>query len=99
MDRREFVGTIAAGLLAGPLPAEAQPTRTPRVGILSSANPRSAAIFQAFEQRLRELGPTEGQTVAVEFRNAEGQVDRLPGLALEVVRLNVGAIVSASDPA
>src|SRR5207244_4791219 len=63
--------------------ARAQSTRVARVGILSTGNPRSAAIFQAFEQRLRELGYAEGQNLVIEFRNAEGKTDRLPGLAAE----------------
>jgi putative ABC transport system substrate-binding protein len=86
-------------LCAAPLATEAQSATVPRIGILSSANPRSASIYQAFEQRLRELGYVEGQNVAIEFRNAEGRFDRLPDLALELVRLNVNAIVSASPPA
>jgi putative ABC transport system substrate-binding protein len=99
MDRRTFLGTVSAGLLALPLAAEAQQAKTHRIGILSSANPRSALIFQAFEQRLRELGPIDGQTVAVEFRNAEGHLDRLPALAQDLIRRDVGIIVCASDPA
>lgn len=87
---------FALGLLTASFVAHAQSARVPRIGILSSANPRSAPIFQAFEQRLRELGYVEGQNVTIEFRNAEGQLDRLPGLALELVRLKVDAIVSAS---
>ncbi len=70
-----------------------------RVGVLSTANPRSAPLFQAFEQRLRELGYVERQNLAIEFRNAEGKSDRLPGLAAELVRLNVDVIVTATDPA
>jgi len=66
---------------------------------LSTANPRSAPLFQAFEQRLRELGYVERQNLAIEFRNAEGKSDRLPGLAAELVRLNVDVIVTATDPA
>jgi ABC-type uncharacterized transport system substrate-binding protein len=66
---------------------------------VSSANPRSTAFFRAFEQRLRELGYIEGQNLAIEYRNAEGQLDRLPGLAAELVRLNVNVIVTATDHA
>ena len=79
--------------------ARAQSTRVARVGILSTGNPRSAAIFQAFEQRLRELGYAEGQNLVIEFRNAEGKTDRLPGLAAELVRLNMDVVVVATDPA
>ena len=94
MNRREFVGAVAAGLFAGTLPAEAQQTGTSRIGILSSANPRSATIFRALEQRLRDLG-----YVDIEFRNADGKFDRMPRLVQELVRLNVGVIVCASEPA
>ena len=79
--------------------ARAQSTRVARVGILSTGNPRSAVIYQAFEQRLRELGYAEGQNLVIEFRNAEGKTDRLPGLAAELVRLNMDVVVVATDPA
>ena len=82
-----------------PPSARAQSTRVARVGILSTGNPRSAAIFHAFEQRLRELGYAEGQNLVIEFRNAEGKTDRLPGLAAELVRLNMDVVVVATDPA
>lgn len=92
MDRRTFLGTLAGGLLATPLSAEAQQAaKVPRVGILSSSNPRSDAIYQAFEQRLRDLGHVEGQNVGIEFRNADGRFERLTGLADELV-------VSTSTP-
>jgi putative ABC transport system substrate-binding protein len=94
-----FTTVMALLLFAAPLAAEAQPPRVPRIGILSTGNPRSAAIFLAFEQRLRELGYVEGQNLAIEFRNAEGRTDQLPGLAAELVRLNVDVVVVATDPA
>jgi putative tryptophan/tyrosine transport system substrate-binding protein len=90
---------LTLALLAAPLAATAQEAKVYRIGYLSSANPRSAAFFQAFEQRLRELGYIEGQNLAIEYRNAEGRLDRLPGLAAELVRLNVNVIVSATDHA
>jgi putative tryptophan/tyrosine transport system substrate-binding protein len=88
IDRRDFLTALPVGLLAlaAPLAAEAQPTKVARVGILSTGNPR-------------ELGYVEGQNLAIEFRNAEGKTDRLPGLAAELVRLNVDAVVVATDPA
>jgi putative tryptophan/tyrosine transport system substrate-binding protein len=55
--------------------------------------------FQAFEQRLRELGYFEGQNIVIEYRNAEGEIDRLPDLAADLVRLDVNVIVTANDPA
>ena len=66
---------------------------------MSTGNPCSAGIFQAFEQRLRELGYAEGQNLIIEFRNAEGRTDRLPGLAAEMVSLNVDVVVVATDRA
>ena len=88
---------LTLSLLVVPLAATAQEAKVYRIGYLSSANPRSTAFFQAFEQRLRELGYLEGQNLAIEYRNAEGQLDRLPGLAAELVRLNVNVIVTATD--
>jgi putative ABC transport system substrate-binding protein len=81
-----------------PLAARAQkPTRIARVGILSTANPRSTSFYQAFELRLRDLGYIEGQNIAFEYRNAGGEVDRLPGLAAELVHLDPGVIVTSTD--
>jgi putative ABC transport system substrate-binding protein len=66
-----------------------------RIGILSTGNPRSTAIFQAFEQRRRDLGYIEDQNLAIEFRNAEGRIRQAPGLAAELVRLNVDVVIVA----
>jgi putative ABC transport system substrate-binding protein len=98
MERRTFLAMVPAGLLAAPFVADAQQAKVYRIGILSTGNPRSTAIFQALEQRLHELGYIEGQNLAIEFRNAEGRIDRLPGLAAELVRLNVDVVIVASDP-
>jgi putative ABC transport system substrate-binding protein len=87
-------------VVAAPLAAEAeQPGKVWRIGILATANPRSAPFYQAFEQRLSELGYVQGQNIAFEYRDAEGRLDRLLGLAAELVRLNVNVIVTATDPA
>jgi putative ABC transport system substrate-binding protein len=68
MDRRAFLAGAAA-LLAAPLATEAQEARKARIGILSvGANPRSSSFYAAFEQRLRELGYIEGQTLIIDFR-------------------------------
>jgi putative ABC transport system substrate-binding protein len=100
IHRRTFLRGLTLGGLAVPLAAAAQQAgKVTRVGILSSANPRSDAIFQAFEQRLRELGHVEGQNVGIEFRNADGRFERLTGLAIELVDLNVNVIVTASPVA
>jgi putative ABC transport system substrate-binding protein len=100
MNRRRFLGTLTAAALARPLDVEAQQAgKVHRVGILATGNARPAAIFQAFEQRLRELGYVDGQNRPIEFRNAEGKTDRLAGLAAELVRLDLDVVVVASDPA
>jgi putative tryptophan/tyrosine transport system substrate-binding protein len=99
MRRREFIALLG-GAAAWPLAARAQKSgKIARIGYLSSANPRSMPAFQAFEQRLRELGYIEGRNIVIEYRNAEGEVDRLPDLAADLVRLDVNVIVTASDPA
>ena len=60
---------LIIGLLVAPLAADAQQPKVYRIGVLSTGNPRSAAIYQALEKRLHELGYIEGQNLAIEFRN------------------------------
>ena len=97
MNRRAFVTGLGA-VLAAPVGVEAQQAiKGARVGILSTGNPRSADIYQAFEQTLRDLGYVDGQNISIEFRNAEGRTERLPRLATELVRLNVDVIVVATE--
>jgi putative tryptophan/tyrosine transport system substrate-binding protein len=97
--RREFIG-LFGGAAAWPLAARAQKSgKIARIGMLTTANPRSVSFFQVFEQRLRDLGYIEGQNIVIEYRNAEGEVDRLPDLAADLVRLDVNVIVTATDPA
>jgi ABC-type uncharacterized transport system substrate-binding protein len=85
-----------AGLLAGGVIAEAQqPKKAPRIGILSSLSPAAVlARMDAFRQGLRELGYVEGKNLVIEYRYAEGKLDRLPALAAELVRLKVDVIVT-----
>jgi len=73
-----------------------QPAKIPRIGWLTLGYP---ARSEAFRQGLRELGYIEGQNVAIELRNAEGNADRLPDLATELVRLRVDVIVALEPPA
>jgi putative ABC transport system substrate-binding protein len=70
-----------------------------RVGLLSLAHPRSVPWFTAFEHRLWELGYAEGHTMSMEFRNAEGQLERLPALAAELVQLPVDVLVAPGPEA
>jgi putative tryptophan/tyrosine transport system substrate-binding protein len=78
-------------------PAEAQqPKKVPRIGFLSAASPSTiSARIDAFRQGLRELGYLEGKNIFIEWRFAEGKLDRLPALATELVRLKVEVIVTA----
>jgi putative ABC transport system substrate-binding protein len=97
MERRAFIGTLACGLLAAPLAAGAQPVgKVPRVGFLrvTTASDRPP-LLDAFRQGLRELGWVEGQDIVIDYRYAEDRVDRLPGLAAELVGLKVDLIVSS----
>ena len=99
MNRRAFI-TLLGSAASWPLAVRAQKASTiARIGLLTTGNPRSTPIFQAFEQRLRELATTRAITVAFEYRNAEGDPDRLPKLAGELVHLGVNLIVTATNPA
>ena len=87
MDRREFIVTLAGGLLAAPFAAEAQQAaKIARIGYLSAgglaANPH---LPEAFRQGLRDLGYVEGRNVVIEYRSAEGKFERIPALAAELV--------------
>jgi len=99
ISRRGFLaGTVT--LLAVPLAAEAQPTgKVYRIGYLAIASPTaSGPSMDAFRQGLREFGWVEGQNVSIEYRFADGETARLPGLAAELVRLNVDLIFAVSSP-
>ena len=90
--------TLALGLPSAPLMAEAQqPTKQVyRIGVLSGTSSSSDdALHEAFLQGLHELGYVEGKNILMEYRYAEGQFERLPDLAADLVRLNVDVIVVA----
>ncbi|HEU4340592.1 MAG TPA: ABC transporter substrate-binding protein, partial [Candidatus Binatia bacterium] len=82
------------------LPAQAQQTeKIPRIGYLNASSPPAVAHRrEAFLQGLRELGYVEGKNIVIEWRYAEGKLDRLPELVTELVRLKVDVIVSAGPP-
>ena len=83
-------------ILAAPLVSEAQARRAYTLGYLGTN--LAPEFRQAFELGLRDLGWTKGQNIAIEYRGAEGQLDRLPGLAAELVSLGVDLIVATSAP-
>ncbi len=93
--------TFALGALAAPLVANAQqPPKVPRIGVLGSGSPATQKFFiDAFGQALRELGYMDGQGAVLEYRWAEGKLDRLPELAAELVHRKVDVIVTAGEPA
>jgi putative tryptophan/tyrosine transport system substrate-binding protein len=90
-----LVFLIIAFAMCGAVAQAQQSTKVPRIGYLQ-ATPSSAvgARTEAFRQGLRELGYTEGKTIVIEYRYAEGKLDRLPALVAELVRLKVDIIVS-----
>ena len=93
MKRREFIALLA-GAAAWPLAARAQqPAKIPRVGLLSTFSPSETGPWhQALRQGLRDLGWVEGENISIEYRYAEGRLDRLPAIATDLVRLKVDLI-------
>ncbi len=97
--RREFVGTLAGGLLAAPLAAEAQQAaKVPRIGLMATNLAASPHLPEAFRQGLRDLGYVEGRNLVIEYRDAEGKLERLPALAVELVALKVDVILVGGTP-
>ena len=93
MHRRAFLGAL--GLLAMPLGAGAQQAaRVPRIGSLSLNRTPNRHLTAAFRQGLRDLGYVEGRNLVIEYRDAEGKLERLPALAAELVALQVDVIVT-----
>jgi putative tryptophan/tyrosine transport system substrate-binding protein len=94
MRRREFLGVMGCGLAAWPRAVRAQQP-VPVIGYLSSRSPgETAALLAAFRKGLGEAGFVEGQNIAIEYRWAEGQYDRLPEMAADLVRRGVAVLVT-----
>jgi len=100
MERRTFMAVVSGGLLAAPFVSEAQQAAITRIGYLSTRSPAEAKyVTDAFIRGLNESGYVEGTNLAIEFRWAELQYDRLPTLASDLVRRRVAAIATMGSPA
>ena len=101
-NRRKLIVAIGATALASPLASFAQkkPSKADRVAIMFLGSAAATAHFdEAFTQALKQLGHVEGKNVIMERRYADGKLDRLPGLAAEVVRTKADVIVTSNDAA
>src|SRR6266487_1005023 len=98
IERCTFMALVSGGFLAAPLAVEAQPVgKVARVGVLGDTSPpveTSYSGIDAFLQGLRDLGYNEGRQVTIEYRWAEGQRDRLPDLAADLVRSRVDVVLA-----
>jgi ABC-type uncharacterized transport system substrate-binding protein len=97
MRRRDFITLIGGVAVSWPIAARAQQTATPVIGFIDPRSPDGMTErLRGFRQGLKDTGHVEGETVAIEYRWAEGQNDRLPALATDLVRRRVAVIVAGA---
>jgi ABC-type uncharacterized transport system substrate-binding protein len=100
MRRRDFIKALGGGIAAWPLSARAQRTALPVIGYLAAGSPNSEArLHEAFLKGLGESGYADGKNTRIEYRWAENQYDRLPSMAVDLVRQEVAVLAATTTPA